>query len=243
MTTPSVTFTIYMIRNKFNSKCYVGMTSVSFDRRIKGHLDDTRRGSKCAIHNAFRKYGKDNFEFVVIDQSAKSWDKLCNLENYYINQYNSYKNGYNSTLGGDGKYGCHPTIETRKKISESMKGKNRYKHSIEHTQKHSKAMTGRKYSDEHKRKISAGNKGKVISAETKERMSNGQKGRIHPVNVKQKIAISKSDKTKYSFEHIASGTQEYCTRIDLYTKYDIGKSDVHNLVKSISKSAKGWRMI
>ena len=53
------------------------------------------------------KYGVDNFSFQVIDEENNS-DKLCELEKYYIEKYRTYVgfddcNGYNATLGGDGK--------------------------------------------------------------------------------------------------------------------------------------------
>lgn len=35
----------------------------------------------------------------------------------YIKIFDSKNNGYNMTEGGDGSKGCHPSIETRRKIS------------------------------------------------------------------------------------------------------------------------------
>ena len=46
-----------------------------------------------------RKYGIDNFEISLIEET----DKPDEREVYWIEQKRSFKNGYNATLGGDGK--------------------------------------------------------------------------------------------------------------------------------------------
>lgn len=52
-----------------------------------------------AIHQAIRKYGEDSFEWSIIDQ-AYSQEDLDEKEIYWIDYYDSYRNGYNMTLGG-----------------------------------------------------------------------------------------------------------------------------------------------
>lgn len=51
-----------------------------------------------ALYQAFKKYGLENFTFEEIEEVPQ--DKLDEREKYWINYYDSYKNGYNSTLGG-----------------------------------------------------------------------------------------------------------------------------------------------
>lgn len=46
-----------------------------------------------------RKYGIEHFHIEQIEETDKPEER----EIYWINFYNSYKNGYNATLGGDGK--------------------------------------------------------------------------------------------------------------------------------------------
>lgn len=77
--------------------------------RWKEHIHDyTRRNfEKRPLYSAMKKYGVHNFVFEVIDNEDDS-DKLCELEKYYIEKYRTYVgykdcNGYNATLGGDGK--------------------------------------------------------------------------------------------------------------------------------------------
>lgn len=52
------------------------------------------------MYRAFRKYGLENFSFEILEQCKI--DKLSEKEIFYIEKYNSYKNGYNQTLGGEG---------------------------------------------------------------------------------------------------------------------------------------------
>lgn len=48
-----------------------------------------------------RKYGRDKFHIELID-TASSKEEMFEKEMYYIKLFDTYKNGYNSTLGGDG---------------------------------------------------------------------------------------------------------------------------------------------
>ena len=45
-----------------------------------------------------RKYGIENFTFSVIEECSQ--EQLNEREIYWIEYYDTYKNGYNSTLGG-----------------------------------------------------------------------------------------------------------------------------------------------
>ena len=44
------------------------------------------------------KYGVENFEFSILEQT----DTPNEREQFYIQHFNTYHNGYNETLGGDG---------------------------------------------------------------------------------------------------------------------------------------------
>lgn len=54
------------------------------------------------LQSAWNKYGEKNFHFEYIEFSLQSEKELDQKEIFYINKYNSYINGYNLTLGGDG---------------------------------------------------------------------------------------------------------------------------------------------
>lgn len=48
------------------------------------------------------KHGVENFYYEVLEDKVP-YEELDNREQYYIEKYDSYKHGYNSTTGGDGK--------------------------------------------------------------------------------------------------------------------------------------------
>lgn len=94
---------IYKITNDINSKVYIGKTEVSVEKRWKQHLNDYKRECYAdrAIYKAMKKYGIKHFSIEEID-TADDPIKLANLECHYIALYDSFKNGYNCTLGGFG---------------------------------------------------------------------------------------------------------------------------------------------
>lgn len=88
---------IYKITNIQNNKVYIGQTIRPIKDRFNRHMND-------ALHNiidthfarAIRKYGKENFAIEEID-SANTQEELNQKERYWIQYYNSVKNGYNET--------------------------------------------------------------------------------------------------------------------------------------------------
>lgn len=92
---------IYKVTNIINNKVYIGQTIQSLNQRQNAHYKKARLGSQTNFHRALLKYDKVNF---IWEQIAKVNDKntLNELEQFYISKFDSYKNGYNMTIGGDG---------------------------------------------------------------------------------------------------------------------------------------------
>lgn len=88
---------IYIIKNTINEKVYIGQTSRTLEIRWKEYLRHYKRGDQ-AIYAAMRKYGIENFFVEKIEECEE--DRLDEREIYWIQKYNSFNNGYNSTLGG-----------------------------------------------------------------------------------------------------------------------------------------------
>ena len=84
--------------------------------------------------------------------------------------------------------------ETRRKRSESMKGKNTSPKSAEHRQKLSEAHRGKKLSEEHKEKL----RNKPVSEETRQKISEAGKGRIVSEETRRKKAESMKGKNTSS---------------------------------------------
>lgn len=134
---------IYKITNLIDGKVYIGQTIYSIESRWKGHLN---KKSCCRfLKNAILKHGKDNFKIEEID-GANSHDELNYKEWLWIHKCNSMvPNGYNLISGGNSRI---PSMETRIKRSNSMKGKNIYNRSLEQIDKLRKYQLGRKHTKE-----------------------------------------------------------------------------------------------
>jgi group I intron endonuclease len=112
---------IYKIISPSN-KVYIGQT-VDINRRLY-------RDYKCSIsqpklYNSIKKYGPENFIIDLIIECDVSI--IYETEKKYINEYDSYHNGMNSTFGGEGCLGYTHSPEIKQKISENTKNGNSHK--------------------------------------------------------------------------------------------------------------------
>lgn len=90
---------IYKITNKVNNKIYIGQTTTSIKTRMSKHYNRAKTGiNLTGIDAAIQKYGKNNFEVEKIIECPN--EDLNAQEQYYINKYDSFNNGYNLTIGG-----------------------------------------------------------------------------------------------------------------------------------------------
>lgn len=218
---------VYKATNKINGKSYVGQTTKTLEQRIYDHKYKVDHYSNLHFHNALRKHNFNNFEWLVIE---KCKDDLDLAEQWYIRKFDTYKNGYNMTFGGDFNPSLIPEIA--KKISEAHKGK---KLSGEHKKKISVALTGEnnpakrsevrkkislsKIGDKNparrkdiKQKISISttgekhwNWGKYLSKETKKKISLKHKGKTLSEEHKEKLRKATKNVNKVKCE--------YCNRM------------------------------
>lgn len=93
---------IYKFQNKINDNIYIGQ-SIDIEKRYKDHINRSKNKNSnqynSVLHQAIRKYGIQNFTFEVIQECSK--EILNEREKYWIQYYDSFKNGYNCTSGGD----------------------------------------------------------------------------------------------------------------------------------------------
>lgn len=113
---------IYKFENLINGHVYIGQ-SVNIERRYKDHLSRAKSEKSdeyySTFHCALRKYGIENFSFNIIEECDKS--KLNEKEKYWIKYYNSYKEGYNETTGGEAQEPSRKiTAELAQKIQELL---------------------------------------------------------------------------------------------------------------------------
>lgn len=93
------TYYIYKATNKINGKSYVGQTC-DFRSRVWQHQRCYEK-EDCDFHRAIKEFGFDNFSWEIIE-TCESEDRACELEKYYIEKFNTYRDGYNMTKGGKG---------------------------------------------------------------------------------------------------------------------------------------------
>lgn len=141
---------IYVIKNCFNNKVYVGQTWETIEERFRKHK--TGKNTCVKLANAFSKYGKDSFNIELIITCPNQEVADCN-EILFIEKFDSIKNGYN--IKGGGSKGKH-SQETKDKIAAS----NRV------------ALKGNVISDQTKKKLSISLKGKSKPPRTLNHISN-----------------------------------------------------------------------
>ena len=94
---------LYKIINNKNEKIYIGKTYKTLEQRFKEHLLESKKHKSKGrkIYKAINEIGGNNFTIELIGEYEEGI--LEGKEQEYIKLYNTYRNGYNSTLGGDGK--------------------------------------------------------------------------------------------------------------------------------------------
>ena len=117
---------VYFNRAKYEKegieKYYIGQTVKTMERRAgkdgRGYgYTDPNCNTKFA--NSIRKWGWDAFERRVLEEVYE--EDLDKLEKFYIEHFDSYKNGYNETIGGEGVRGYNLKEESKKKIGIAVK--------------------------------------------------------------------------------------------------------------------------
>lgn len=157
-------YTVYIHINKINNKCYVGITCRDVYERW-GNNGRNYLQKKNGVYSqekfarAIEKYGWDSFEHIIW-ASGLTHDDACKAEKMLIWFWDTVKNGYNITSGGEGMLGYVPSEETRKKLSISLTGRDAPNKGMSMSDEQKKLLSelrrGIKLSEEHKEKIGKG---------------------------------------------------------------------------------------
>jgi group I intron endonuclease len=251
---------VYKIRNLITDDCYVGSAAYSFNKRWNTHKHQLKNNKHHSIilQRAWNKYGEKNFKFEIIECCEPS-DCLVKKQHYLDNlkpKYNIHLNA-ESPLGRKLKlehckkisdrtigeknsfFGKHHTEETKKLLSEKLKGKNKGKYLAEKNPMYKKT-----HSDENKKIMSIasnhfwnsedGVKLKQIKSKEKLGKSNqfAKKGKDHPNFIS----------TIYRFFNKQLNEEFIGTMFDFRKKYKLC-SDVYYLLDGKKKKYqqyKGW---
>ena len=107
---------IYKIQNIITHEIYIGQTTHprgfngrydfkgnGIERVYKKLLGNETRGESHNQHlrRSIKKFGFDAFEVIEVFDTANTFEELNEKESYYISLFDSYKNGYNQSFGGD----------------------------------------------------------------------------------------------------------------------------------------------
>lgn len=111
---------IYRLKFENTDMCYIGQ-SVNIERRFNQHISNMKNTAAThKLNNAYRNYGTPVLEVLVTCQISE----LDNIEDNYIEQYNSVDNGFNIYKSSneaptfDNTYGYGNTKYSKTQITE-----------------------------------------------------------------------------------------------------------------------------
>lgn len=160
---------IYKITNTITNKIYIGITN-NYQKRMREH--SYGKGNSL-LAKSIRKYGWDNFVHELIEETDNRDRELAHILEFQ----SKHPLGYNLTEGGEGCVGFEPNENSKNKMRKAKLGNTL---SVEHKKKISESLKGRKLSRVAKSKISKkleNNKnfeGHTFSKESREKLSKGR---------------------------------------------------------------------
>ena len=83
---------------------YIGLDSHPSYKNIRWncHKREYNNATTKHLYNIMKKYGLDNCVYEILEEGFDSMFDLAIAEMRYIKKYDTFKNGLNSTYGGDG---------------------------------------------------------------------------------------------------------------------------------------------
>jgi len=244
---------IYKLTNKINGKCYIGQ-SVNIKKRIENHLclNNAKEPGQVAfdypIYRAIRKYGRENFEWEVLEECKV--EELAEKELFYIEKYSSIKDGYNQTNSTSNPL-LDPDI-----MDKAIKNMTKNHRTIEHRMKQS-LITKKLWEDEtYRKKVtqSIKDRGHVISKNSREnwrknrdkyskaikKALNTEKVRKHRSEVQKKRLEDKEYK-EFIDELLDEGRKKHLQRFKADGEYR--EKVIENQRKAKLPKAKGISML
>lgn len=119
---------IYLIKNLINNKVYIGK-AINIYSRIRQHINLLNKKSldeNRHLINSWFKYGRDNFQYIVLEYLEKDENLLKERELYWMNYYESINRDKGYNLRIDTLTNCIVSKETR-----DLQSKNRIQRYID----------------------------------------------------------------------------------------------------------------
>lgn len=237
-----------------SGKVYIGITKQNPEKRWN-HGNGYRQNKH--FYRAILKYGWENIEHEIV-KNGLTKQQACDLEIELIAKYDSANpsNGYNNSIGGEyGALGTHHSVETRKKISESLKGaylnpELRQKISESHKraylnpelrQKLSEARKGVNNPNYGKHPIAwnKGQKGARRSSETRRKMSESHKGAHLSPETRRKISESNKGKNAKAVICVETGIW-YSSGTEAAKSIGVAQQSISDAVRGARKTVGGY---
>lgn len=116
---------IYCIENIVNGNKYVGKSNNIYKRWYEEKLALKKQYfHNIHLQRAWDKYGEGSFRFYIIEECEEA--TLSVREQFWIDSLDTYYNGYNQTLGGEGSLGAICSEEKRRKLRDAHLGEKNF---------------------------------------------------------------------------------------------------------------------
>lgn len=131
-----------------NSIVYIGSSS-NLKRRLSDHLKFLNKNKHQNKHlqSSFNKYSIEKLIISILEFCKV--ENLKEREDFYINEYNAFEDGFNQSKNSFSPLGYKHTEENKKIMSDKKIGKSQ---TLEHVNKRKLSLIGKKRTCEHKEK-------------------------------------------------------------------------------------------
>lgn len=246
---------IYKIINKVNQHYYVGSSSF-IKRRWRDHKYELNKDKHDNSHlqRAWNKYGKNNFEFIIIEFVEES--QLFIVEQTYLDIAKLEKDvSYNMNFIAECKNMTGINHPNYKLVNENVINEAKqlwlYKTSAEFVKYMNSNGFGQKVikrilkdfkQDENllliKSKTYSKNMSNSVSGE-----KNGRWNKPASQETKLKMSFGRRNKTIHIFKNKITNEIFTGNQCEFYTKYNLTRTNVTNIIKGNALSHKNWILV
>lgn len=230
---------IYKIINKIDGKYYIGSShdilgkTGRFNRHIKDLMN--KKHHSIFLQRAWDKYGRENFEFIIIENIENKID-LLSKEQYYLNLAEKEKDRcYNMRFNASGG-------NLRKESIEKMSSSIKMKHKLDPNYT-SKCIRNCNSLEARKKRSETAKKFRMNNPEVFKNAAIGHKEYFSNLENLKNHAEASKDKHIYEFFNTKTNEKFIGFMYDFRIKYNLKKGSLSNLIHGRNKSYKFWILV